>query len=425
MQLFNQIPEVFFNFVITLVLSLLIGFEQRKRVDKSDEEEERAVFGTDRSFAFIGVLGFVLYILEPKSMVPFTAGGVIIALYFAIYYYLKIVQFKSYGLTSIIAALITYTLGPLVITQPKWLTILIAVSILILVERKASFERLSTKIDISEFLTLGKFLIIAAVVLPITPREPKIPYINISPYDVWFTIVIVSSVSYVSYILHRYVFPRSGVLISGILGGLYSSTATTMVLSRRAKDIKPVSNEYASSIIAATGMMYLRVLILMFIFNYSIFSFLLPYVAGLMVITLITSAVVYLMRKPQSDTKESVEQIYSNPLELKIAMLFAVLFIVFSLITYYVIQNYGNYGLNILSYIIGFTDIDPFLLNLFQGNYSIGIDTVSKAVLQAIASNNILKAGYTYVFADKSTRKAACGGLIVITLLNIIFAVII
>lgn len=425
MQLFNQIPEVFFNFVITLLLSLLIGFEQRKRVDHNDDDEQRAVFGTDRSFAFIGVLGFVLYILEPKNMVPFTAGGVIIALYFAIYYYLKIVQFKSYGLTSIIAALITYTLGPLVITQPKWLTILIAVSVLILVERKASFERLSTKIDIGEFLTLGKFLIIAAVVLPITPREPKIPYINISPYDAWFTIVIVSSVSYVSYILHRYVFPRSGVLISGILGGLYSSTATTMVLSRRAKDIKPVSNEYASSIIAATGMMYLRVLILMFIFNYRIFSFLAPYVIGLMLITLITSAIVYLLKKPQANKTENIEQIYSNPLELKIAMLFAVLFILFSLITYYVIQNYGNYGLNILSYIIGFTDIDPFLLNLFQGNYSIGIDTVSKAVLQAIASNNILKAGYTYIFADKSTRKAACIGLIAITLLNIIFALII
>jgi uncharacterized membrane protein (DUF4010 family) len=148
-------------------------------------------------------------------------------------------------------------MGPLVITQPKWLTILIAVSVLILVERKASFERLSTKIDISEFLTLGKFLIIAAVVLPITPREPKIPYISISPYDLWLTIVIVSSVSYISYILHRYVFPRSGVLISGILGGLYSSTATTMVLSRRAKNISPSSNQYASSIIAATGMMYL------------------------------------------------------------------------------------------------------------------------------------------------------------------------
>src|SRR3990172_950192 len=299
MQVFDQIPEVFFNFVITLLLSLLIGFEQRKRQDQQNEDdEERAVFGTDRSFAFIGVLGFVLFILDQKNMILFTVGAAIVALYFAIFYYQKIVQHKSYGITSILVALITYTLGPIVVTQPKWLTILIAVSVLILVERKASFEKLSTKIDISEFFTLGKFLIIAGVVLLITPRDLLIPYINISPYSFWLTVVIVSSISYISYLLHRYVFPKSGVLISGVLGGLYSSTATTMVLSRRAKDINPPSNEYASSIIAATGMMYIRILILMFIFNRDIFYFLYGYIVILLVVSLSVSGVVYVMNKP-------------------------------------------------------------------------------------------------------------------------------
>jgi len=425
MQLFDQIPEVFYNFVITLLLSLLIGFEQRKRQDKNEDDDERAVFGTDRSFAFIGVLGFVLFILDQKDMILFTVGAVIVALYFAIFYYQKIVQHKSYGITSILVGLITYTLGPFVITQPKWLTILIAVSVLILVERKASFEKLSSKIDIGEFFTLGKFLIIAGVVLPITPREPLIPYINISPYSLWLTVVIVSSISYVSYMLHRYVFPKAGVPISGILGGLYSSTATTMVLSRRAKDINPASNEYASSIIAATGMMYIRVLILMFIFNRAIFSFLYGYIAILLVVSLAVSGVVYIMKKPSGANPTEFDNKYFNPLELKIAMLFAALFVVFSMLTYYVVQSYGNYGLDILSYIIGFTDIDPFLLNLFQGNYSIGIDLISKAVLQAIVSNNILKAGYTFIFADKMTRKYACAGLGIITLLNFIFALMI
>ena len=426
MQVFDQIPEVFFNFVITLLLSLLIGFEQRKRQDQQNEDdEERAVFGTDRSFAFIGVLGFVLFILDQKNMILFTVGAAIVALYFAIFYYQKIVQHKSYGITSILVALITYTLGPIVVTQPKWLTILIAVSVLILVERKASFEKLSTKIDISEFFTLGKFLIIAGVVLPITPRDLLIPYINISPYSLWLTVVIVSSISYISYLLHRYVFPKSGVLISGVLGGLYSSTATTMVLSRRAKDINPPSNEYASSIIAATGMMYIRILILMFIFNRDIFYFLYGYIGILLVVSLAVSGVVYVMNKPTDGKPAGFNNKYSNPLELKIAMLFAALFIVFSMLTQYVVQSYGNYGLDILSYIIGFTDIDPFLLNLFQGNYIIGTSSISKAVLQAIVSNNILKAGYTYIIADKMTRKYACIGLGLITLINLIFALMI
>ena len=425
MEIFDKIPEVFYNFIITLLLSLLIGFEQRKRVDKNEEDEDRAVFGTDRSFAFIGMLGFILYMLDAKNLVLFTAGAIIVALYFAIYYYLKVVQYKAYGLTSVLVGLITYTLGPIVVTQPKWLTILIAVSVLILVERKDTFAKLSTKIDIGEFLTLGKFLIIAGVVLPIAPRDYMIPYINISPYDIWLTIVIVSSISYISYILHRYVFPRSGVIISGVLGGLYSSTAITLVLSRRTKALNPQSNEYASSIIAATGMMYLRVLILMFIFNREIFTHLLGYIVILFLASLGIAAAVYFMKRPSVITDENYERQYSNPLELKIALLFAFLFVFFGLITHYVIQSYGGSGLNVLSYIVGFTDIDPFLLNLFQGNYTISIEQVSKAVLQAIVSNNILKAGYTFTFADKNTRKTACIGLGLITLINIIFALMI
>jgi uncharacterized membrane protein (DUF4010 family) len=422
MEIFDKIPEVFYNFIITLLLSLLIGFEQRKRISKNEEEEDRAIFGTDRSFAFIGMLGFILYILDEKNMVLFTAGAIIIAIYFAVYYYLKVVQFKAYGLTSILVGLITYALGPFVVTQPKWLTILIAVSVLILVERKDTFAKLSTKIDISEFLTLGKFLIIAGVVLPITPRDYMIPYINISPYDIWLTIVIVSSISYISYILHRYVFPKSGVIISGLLGGLYSSTATTLVLARQTKSLENPSNEYASSIIAATGMMYFRILILMFIFNRAIFTHLITYMVILFVASLAIAAAVYYFNKPKVNADEDYEKQYSNPLELKIALLFAFLFVFFGLITHYVIQSYGGYGLNILSYVVGFTDIDPFLLNLFQGNYSIGIELLSKAVLQAIVSNNILKAGYIIAFADKNTRRAACIGFALITSLNIVFA---
>lgn len=106
-------------------------------------------------------------------------------------------------------------------------------------------------------------------------------------------------------------------------------------------------------------------------------------------------------------------------------MLFAGLFVFFSLLTHYVITLFGAGGLNLLSYVVGFTDIDPFLLNLFQGKYSIGNEMIAKASLQAIISNNILKAVYTYVFGDKHTSRTAIAGLAVITAVNIILAVII
>lgn len=432
MTAIENIPEILINFIITLLLSLLIGFEQRKLGEKEEserlnEKEETAnvpAFGTDRTFTFIGILGFILFLLDQKSLVPFTAGALMLVILLGIYYYNKIQITKSFGLTSIIAALITYSLGPIVITQPRWLTILIAVSVLILTERKSYFIRISKQININEFTTLAKFLIIAGVVLPIVPKDPPIPIIGISPYDIWFTIVVVSAISYIGYLLQKYVFRKSGVLVSGILGGLYSSTALTVILGRRSKEVNSGTNIYASSIVGATAMMYLRILILMLIFNMALAQRLLPYLGSLIIFSLVTGVVVYYYKHPGNHIPESVESEDSNPLELKIASVFAFLFVFFSFVTHYTIQQYGGLGLNVLSYLVGFTDIDPFLLNLFQGKYTIGTDAVGKAALQAIISNNILKSIYIYVLADKRTKKLAISGLALITILNIIFAIL-
>ncbi len=423
MTAFENIPDILLNFVITLLLSLLIGLEQRKLGEKEDNTLAPA-FGTDRTFTFIGILGFILFLLDEKGMVPFTAGALVLVILLGIYYFNKIQLTKSFGLTSIIAAFITYSLGPVVITQPRWLTILIAVSVLILTERKSYFIRISKRININEFTTLAKFLIIAGVVLPIVPKDPPIPIIGISPYDIWFTIVIVSAISYVGYLLQKYIFHKSGALVSGILGGLYSSTALTVILGRRSKETDSGTNIFAASIVGATAMMYLRILILMLIFNMALAQKLLPYLGALIVASLAAGAVIYFFKHPKDHVPEAVENEDTNPLELKIAAVFAVLFVFFSFITHYTIQQYGGLGLNVLSYLVGFTDIDPFLLNLFQGKYTIGIDAVGKAALQAIISNNILKSLYIYVLADKRTKKLAISGLAVITILNIIFAIL-
>jgi len=425
MQILDQIPAILLNFVITLLLSLLIGFEQKRHIfDK--KKEVIAAFGSDRTFTFIGILGFILYVLDPKNLILFITGVVLLGLLMGIYYYTKIRDFKAYGFTSIIVAFITYTIGPVVTTQPKWLTILIVVAVLILVERKEYFMSVSKKVDIAEFSTLAKFLIIAGVILPISPKEPLIPFINLSPYDIWITIVVVSSISYLSYILQKYVFKKSGVLISGILGGLYSSTATTIILAKKSREAysnesNSGANIYASSIIIATAMMYIRILLLVFIFNYPLGIYLLPYLAAMIIVSAAIGIILYFRKKPPEEIQIDTSQEHNNPLELKIALLFAFLFILFTVLTHYAIQYYGNTGLNILSFITGFTDIDPFLLNLFQGNFhDVTVQIIGKAVLQAVISNNILKSVYSYLFAEKNTRKTAIAGLGVVTAVNII-----
>lgn len=420
MELLKSIPEIFIQFVIVLLFSLLIGLEQRRRQNDKDEKEITSIpFGTDRTFAFIGALGFILYVLDPRNFSLFIVGAFILGIFFTIYYIKKIQLYKAFGITKILVGYITYSLGPIVITQPKWFSILLVVSVLILVESKHFFHEFTSKLQDNEFVTLAKFLIIAGVILPILPTAPVSELFNISPYQIWLSLVVVSGISYFSYLLQKFVFTKSGVIMSGILGGLYSSTATTIVLSRKSiqNPASPIS--YAAAIIVATAMMYFRVLILMYIFNSELAEYTLLYILIMIVVSFSTGFGIYYFRKNKDSQIESVAQ-EKNPLELKIAVIFSLLFIVFSIVTAYTLTVFGERGLNVLSFIVGFTDIDPFLLNLFQGKFHIGIEFKAQATFQAIISNNILKTICTLVLADKETKKYTVLGIGIITIINAI-----
>jgi hypothetical protein len=149
MELIQNIPEIFFQFLIVLLLSLLIGIEQRRHY--SEKGNSSIPFGTDRTFTFIGLLGFILFILDPKNFALFITGFLILGILFGIFYFKKIQDYKSTGVTKILVGIVTYCIGPVVITQPKWLSVLIFVSILILVESKNFFIKFSNKLSDNEF----------------------------------------------------------------------------------------------------------------------------------------------------------------------------------------------------------------------------------------------------------------------------------
>ena len=421
MEILAKIPEIFLQFILVVLFSLLIGLEQRKQQNQKDEDS--IPFGTDRTFTFIGVLGFLLYILEPHNFTLFIAGILILGGLFGIYYYTKIKDHKAFGMTKILVGLITYSLAPIFITQPKWLSILIVVSVLILVESKNYLLEFSGKLANNEFLTLAKFLILAGVILPVLPDSHISEYLDISPYQIWLSIVVVSGISYFSYLLQKFVLVKSGLIVSGMLGGLYSSTATTIILSKKSKEKTVPDRTYGAAIILATGMMYLRVLILMLFFNFSLAYLTYPYFLILILVLIITGMAVYLSRSKADSEIQTSTISEKNPLELKLAVIFSLLFLLFSFLTNYTLKFFGEQGLNVLSYIIGFSDIDPFLLNLFQGKFQIGIIFIAKAAFQAIVSNNILKIIAAMILADKLTKKIVLAGLGLATVINIIIVI--
>ena len=401
MQWFSDIPTDLTNFILVTLFALLIGLEQRRH---HWDEKPETLYGTDRTFTFIGILGYILYVLSPNQLIPFLSGGLALVVLLAIFYWKRIDYQNKYGFTSIIVVLITYSLAPLVYKEPLWLSFLIVTTVLILTELKPQFKSFTAKMDEGEFIVLAKFLIISGIVLPLLPHHIISPSLPISSFKIWLAVVVISGISYLSYLLQRFLFPQKGILITGILGGLYSSTATTIVLARKSKTIQGGMHLVVASIVFATAMMFIRIYVLAFIFNEKLASvLLLPFA----VLTLLSFAMGWLvMRYGEKETTAEFEQANNkNPLEFKTALVFAALFVIFAMITKFVLHTYGTHGLNLLSLVVGVTDIDPFLLSLFTGKFVISLHAMGQASLIAVTSNNLIKLLYALGLGSVSLRK--------------------
>ncbi len=418
MQTTGKIPDLMIGFVLVTVLSLLIGLSQRKvhAVDRTDDR----TFGTDRTFTFIGIYGFVLYILSPTNLAVFLAGGVVLSGFLMIYYYFHLKNDRDYGITTILIGLLTYCLGPLAMLQPKWMVLVLVVTILVLVEMKDLFITFTQKISKDEYLTLAKFLVIAGIILPLVPDTEVYPGFSLTPYKVWLAVVVVSSLSYASYLLRKFVMKKNSIVVSGILGGLYSSTATTVILARRSKEEPQLVNQYAAATLLATAMMYLRILVLILIFNMSLFLQVWTWFLVLFLATIGTSLVILFHRNKDVSGIDNSLGSSPNPLEFKTALVFTALFVLLSIVTQLTVNRYGTMGLNLLSFVVGLVDIDPFLISLFEGKFGIGAQVVAVATFQAIISNNVVKLMYGMFFGTRKGYRYLLPGFLFIILLNLI-----
>lgn len=400
-KLYDLFPHELVTFVLVTLFSLLIGLSQRRISLK--REGETTLFGTDRTFTFIGILGYLLYILDPMEMRLFMGGGLILGILLGINYYVKQVQFHVFGITTILIALITYCIAPIVSTQPSWFYIMVVVTVLLFIEMKHTFTEIAQRMQNDEMVILAKFLAISGIILPMLPDENLIPGIHLTPYTIWLATVVVSGISYLSYLLKKYVFRQSGILVSGIIGGLYSSTATISVLARKCKEARAEEvPEYVAAMIFAISMMYLRFLILILIFSLEIFLIIYPY---LIIMSAVTAGIAfYLHRKVEAEgVLQQIEggSQQSNPLEFKVALIFALLFVVFTILTHYTLIYAGTGGLNVLSVVAGFSDITPFILNLLGNTGTIAVSVIVACSLQAIIVNVLMNMIYAIGFSNR------------------------
>ena len=426
MEQYLYIPENYVQLFLVVAFSLIIGLSQRKLQFKREEHEP--FFGSDRTFTLIGILSYILYIIAPDTKIFWGCGGAGLLILLSVNYYFKLYHLRRYGLTSIITACITYCIPALVMTQPIEFSLLVLVVVLLLTDMKETFISVTSRMNNDEFITLAKFIIIAGVILPILPNERIFAEINLTPRNIWLATVIISGISYASYLLRKFVFRNSGLLVTGILGGLYSSTATTIILSRKSKKSPDyLSNRYCGAIILATGMMFIRVGMLLLIFNTSLFVQAWYYFAIVFAVTMTAGLFVYYRQTPNAEQLKQVEDIIDdkNPLEFKVSLLFAALFVIFTVVTYYTVEHFGSQGLKALSLFVGITDITPFITNLYQGDYLVSVSLILAASFIATLSNSIMKLGYALVLGSKNNRKTLILAFAAISFINLILVMVV
>lgn len=402
-QLYPWLPPEGVKIVLVLFLSFLVGLEREERKAAT----EYYSFGGVRTFPLIGLLGYALALLSGPQLIPVTIGFAVVAAFLWLSYRHKLETSSAAGVTSEMSGLTIYVVGALVSHEQFWIATTLSVASMLLLELKAGLESLTTRFNPEEILTFTKFLLLSAVILPVLPNQ-EFGTFQINPFKTWLVVVAVSAVSYGSYVLQRATKERGGVILAAVLGGAYSSTVTTVVLARRSR-LEKRPHLFAGGTLMASGMMYLRLIVLVSLFNRTLLSMLGARFAALALFAVAGGWV--WSRLPDLSSEEPKREFEpKNPLDLRAALLFAVIFLGMLIATRLAAIYLGQAGVYTLAAIMGIADVDPFVMGMTQSTGQLThLPVAAGGILIAAASNNFAKGIYAYSLSDRSTgRQSLC-----------------
>jgi uncharacterized membrane protein (DUF4010 family) len=406
-----QVPPLA-SFALLLGLSFFLGLAFEDFFNRGTIKRPGGI----RTFPMLALGGGILYLFDPAHFIPFSVGLLVLGSWLFVYYQRHVCEpdeegESNVGLVVPVLNVHAYVLGAITLALPHWIAVATTVVAVLLLTGRTQLHNLARRVELDEIVTAGEFLILTGIILPLLPNEPVTALTKITPRQVWLALVVVCTFSYVSYLAQRYWAAAARGLWMAALGGLYSSTAATVVLARQAKAEPELQRQARAGMTLATSIMYLRIAAIVAIFNVTLARILAGPLVSLALVGLAICALQYWWGKSPGEPKTQPAMLPSsgkNPLEIIPAAVFAVLFIATSLASSFATSEFGTSGIYSLAAIIGVSDIDPFVLNLVQGGTTGVTNTVAAAaILIAASSNNMLKAFYAVSFGGGTTAPSA------------------
>ncbi|MCC8255887.1 MgtC/SapB family protein [Vibrio campbellii] len=390
--------HLIWNLFIALLLGAIVG-TQRGWVMRNSVEGSR-VAGI-RTFSLVGLLGGLVGILA-NIYTPLLLGFALIALVILACIAFVIQQRKSedISITGVVSLVITFVLGSLAVSGEPVLAAAAAVITAVVLDNKRELHQALQRLQEYELDAALRLLLISIVLLPLLPNQAYGPWKALNPYEIWWMVVLIASISFVGYFAIKIGGAKRGILFTSVFAGLSSSTALTLQFSHLSREQANISPLLASGILLSCGTMFPRLLIVLSVINPQLVTLLGP-------IVLVMMAALYLpawwiWRRSEVEQIEQPNK-QTNPLALQSALFFGVVLAVIMLLSHALSDLFGSAGVLILSTLSGITDVDAISLALGrQSTQTLSVETAALGILIAASVNTVVKMGMVVAIGDKA-----------------------
>lgn len=395
-----QQSELIIRLLVALGIGFLIGLER----EHSALRVKLKSFAGVRTFIFVAILGFI-GAMSAVVFSPWIYLGVLLSVIMLIAISYRVTASTGdIGSTTEFSILLTFILGSLTFLGFVEISLMITVVIVVLLSSKLRLQNAIGKISSEELYDLIRFVVLVLLIFPFLPNENLGPFNVLNPREIGWVIILTSGLGFAGYILMKFLGSGKGILLTGIIGGLVSSTAITWIFTKKSKESEELSLNCAVAILAASSIMILRVLIWTFIFNKALFNQLYIIITAVLIVALGVAFLFYFKQRKSKDIETDIKS--GKPLDLQGALFFGLLYTAILLIVSYANEYLGKKGMLLSSAIGGLSDIDAITISVSKiAGVTLNLSTASNAILIATVSNTFVKMGIGVWAGSAQLRK--------------------